>query len=117
QQVPDEGAADAKTHHHELSDTQVIHHAKLVIGVRVPRPVDLKRAGGLAAIGVAQVRCDAAVLVLELLDWVEWRVPGEEADGRVQTTTGDKSQREAGASLLRVDADVALVIKRHGNLS
>src|SRR5882724_4809245 len=90
QQVPDEGAADAEAQHQELPDAQVIHQAELVVGVRVPGPVDLQRAGGLAAVGVAQVHRDAAVLVLELLDRVERRVTGEEGDGRVQPTAGDE---------------------------
>ena len=51
----------------------MIHQAEMVVGVGIPRPVDLERAGGLAAIGVAQVRRDAAVLALELLDRVEGR--------------------------------------------
>jgi hypothetical protein len=42
-----------------------------VVGVCVPGPVDLERAGGLAAVGVAQVCRDTAVLVLELLDCVD----------------------------------------------
>jgi site-specific DNA recombinase len=46
----------------------VIHQAELVIGIGFPWPVDLDGAGGLAAGGVAQVRRDAAVLSLELLD-------------------------------------------------
>ena len=74
QQVPDEGAADAEAQHHELVDAQMIHQPELVVGVGIPRPVDLERTGGLAAIGVAQVRRDAAVLPLELLDRVERRV-------------------------------------------
>ena len=65
------GTADAEAHHHELVDAQVIHQTEMVVGVRIPRPVDLERAGGLAAVGVAQVRRDAAVLALELLDRVE----------------------------------------------
>ena len=72
-QVPDERAADAEAQHHELVDAEVIHQAEVVVGVGVPRPVDLERAGGLAAIGVAQVRRDAAVLALELLHGVERR--------------------------------------------
>ena len=71
QQVPDEGAADAEAQHQELPDAQVIHQAELVVGVCVPGPVDLERAGGLAAVGVAQVCRDTAVLVLELLDRVD----------------------------------------------
>jgi predicted NBD/HSP70 family sugar kinase len=53
----------------------VIHQAEMVVGVGIPGPVDLERAGGLAAVGVAQVRRDAAVLALELLDRVERRWP------------------------------------------
>src|ERR1035437_7633479 len=56
-------------------------------------------AGGLAAIGVAQVRRDAAVLSLELLDRVKGRALGEEGDGRVQSPAGDEQQREAGTGL------------------
>ena len=79
QQVPDERAADAEAEHHELLDAQVVHQPELVVGIGVPRPVDLERARGLAAIGVAQVRRDAAVLVLELLERIERRVAGEKA--------------------------------------
>ena len=95
----------------------MIHQAELVVGVGVPWPVDLERAGGLAAVGVAQVRRDAAVLVLELLDRVERRDAGEEGDGRVQAPAGDEQQREAGAGLFVVDADVAFFVERHGSLS
>ena len=116
QQVPDEGAADAEAQHHELPDAQVIHQAELVVGVRVPGPVDLERAGGLAAVGVAQIRRDHAVLALELLHRVEG-VVREARDRRVQPAAGDDHQREAGADLLVVDADVSSFIKRHGNLS
>src|SRR2546422_8041023 len=35
----------------------------------------------------------------------------------VQASTGGDQQREAGASLLVADADVALVVERHGSLS
>jgi len=60
-----------KHQHHELVDAQMIHQTELVIGIGIPRPVDFERAGRLAGIGVAQVRVDAAVLALELLDRVE----------------------------------------------
>jgi hypothetical protein len=53
QQVPDEGTADAEAHHHELPDAQVINQTKLVIGVCLPRAVDLQWAGGLATVGIA----------------------------------------------------------------
>ena len=90
QQVPDEGSADAEAHHHAFSDAQVIHHAKLVVGIGVPGPIDCKRAGGLAAIGVAQIRRNHAFIAFKFFDWVERRVSGEEANGRIQTTAGDE---------------------------
>ena len=65
QQIPDEGPADAEAEHHELVDAEMIHQAEMVVGVGIPRPIDLERAGGLAGIGVAQVGGDAAVLALE----------------------------------------------------
>ena len=43
----------------------------MVIGIGVPRPVGLKRACGLAAIGVAQIRRDNAVFALELVQRVK----------------------------------------------
>jgi hypothetical protein len=43
----------------------------MVIGICIPRPVDLERARGVAAIGVAQVRRDEALRSLELLDRVK----------------------------------------------
>jgi hypothetical protein len=49
----------------------MIHQADMVVGIGVPRPVDLKRTGGLATLGVAQIGCDNAKLALELVEWVE----------------------------------------------
>ena len=34
----------------------MIHQAEMVIGIGIPWPVDLERAGRLTAIGVAQIR-------------------------------------------------------------
>ena len=95
---------------------EVIHQAEMVVGIGVPRPVDLERARGLAAIGVAQIRRDAAVFVLELLHRVE-RVVREARDRRVQPAAGDHQQREAGAGLFVMDADVAFFVERHGGFS
>src|SRR5215510_2636284 len=76
----------------------------MVVGMGIPRPVDLERTGGLATIGVAQVRENAAVLALELLDWIEWA--GEQTGHpRVQRSAGDEQQREAGTGLIITDAD------------
>ena len=87
----------------------MIHQADMIVGVSVPWPVHFQRPRGLATLGVAQVRRDYAELVLELLHGVE-RVGREARDRRVQPATGDDHQREAGADLLIVDADVALFI-------
>ncbi len=54
-QVPDERIADAEAHHEKLVDAQVIEHAELVSGVRVPGLLEIERTGGLAAVRVAQV--------------------------------------------------------------
>src|SRR5207247_1393655 len=104
-------AANAEAHHHELLDAEVIHQTELVIGVRIPRPIDLERAGGLAAVGVAQVRCDAAVLSFELLDRIEGIATVQAGDRRVQSPTGDEQQRKAGAGLLIVNADLAFFVE------
>jgi hypothetical protein len=91
----------------------VIHEGEVVVGVGVPRPIHLERPGRLAARCVAQVGRDTAVLVLEFLDRVEGRPVRHEADGRVLAPAGDDEQREAGAGLLVVNADLTLVAKRH----
>src|SRR3984893_17664988 len=83
----------------------MIHQTELVVGVGIPRPVDLDRASGLTARGVAQVRCDAAIPSLELLNGVEGRVAGEEGYGGVQSPARKQHQREAGPSLLIVDTN------------
>src|SRR5262245_64886790 len=88
----------------------------MVIGIGVPRSIDLERPEGLAARCVAQVGRDTAVLVLEFLDRVERRPVRHEVDGRVLTPAGDDEQGEAGAVLLVVNADLALLVKRHGVL-
>src|SRR5439155_7814092 len=90
---------------------------EMVIGICIPRPFDLERAGGLAAVGVAQVRRDAAVLSLELLDRVEGIAAGQAGDRRVQPPAGDEQQREAGTGLLIVDANGASFVEGHGNSS
>src|SRR5580693_5813720 len=87
------------------------HQAELVVGVGIPRPVDLDRAGGLAAGGVAQVRRDAAILPLELLNGVEGRVAGEKGYSRVQSSAGKQQQRETGPGLLIVDANGAFFVE------
>src|SRR6185436_294122 len=104
-EVPDEGAANAEAHHHELADAQVVREPDMVIGIRIPRRLDLERAGGLPAVGVAQVRRDAAVLSLELLDRVEGTAACQAGDCRVQPAAGDEQQRKAGTGLLVVNAN------------
>src|SRR5580704_447901 len=71
QKVPDEWTSDAESEDHEPVYSEVIHQPEMVIGEGIPRLVDLKRAGGLTAISVAQVREHTTVLSLELVDRVE----------------------------------------------
>src|SRR5262249_38765103 len=100
----------------ELADTQVIHQADMIIGIGVPWPIDLKRTGGLATLGVAQIGRDNAKLTLELVEWVE-RVRREPRDRRVEPATGDHQQREARADLFVMDANLASLIEWHGFFS
>src|SRR5438093_2050641 len=85
----------------------------MVVSIGVPRPVDLKRTGGLATLGVAQIGRDNAKLALELVEWVE-RVRREPRDRRVEPATGDHQQREARAGLFVMDANLASFKERHG---
>ena len=115
-QLPGKAAADAVAHVEELVDAEVIHQPELVVGEGPPGVVDRHGAGGLAAIGVALVHRDAAEVVRECFHGVDHR-GRPVADAGVQAPTGGDQQWEAGASLLVADADVALVIERHGSLS
>src|SRR5438477_215444 len=117
QQVPDHRAADAESENEELVDAEVIHQAKVIVGVCVPWPVDFERAGGLPATGVAQVRSDAAVLCFELLHRIEGRVAGQVGDGRVQSPTSNHQQWEAATRLFKVNANGAFFVEAHGSSS
>ena len=94
----------------------MVHQPQLVVGEGAPRVGDRDRSTGLAAVGVALVHGNAAEVVLERLHGVEHR--GRPiADAGIQAPAGGDQKREAGASLLVADTDVALLIKRHGSLS
>src|SRR5215472_13830115 len=86
QKTPDEWAADAETHHGELVDSQMIHEAELIVSIGFPRPIDLDRAGGLAAGRIAQICRYAPVITLELLHGIKRRVACEEGNGCVQAS-------------------------------
>jgi hypothetical protein len=89
-QIPDQGTADAEAENHEAVDAEMIHQRKLIVGMRIPGPVDLERAAGLAGRGIAQVVSDAAVFVPKLLHGVEGRiVAGDPRDVRVQSAARD----------------------------
>src|SRR5437879_11851602 len=66
----------------------------------------------MTGIGVAQVRRDATVLSLELLDHVKG-VP-QAGDRRVQPPAGNEQQREAGTGLLIVDPNRTRFVEGHG---
>ena len=87
----------------------MIHQAELVVGIGFPRPVDFDRAGGLAAGGIAQVRRDAAVFRLELID----RIKGvrQRSYRRVQSSARDQQEWEAGTDFLIVDTNGTSFIK------
>src|SRR6266536_299225 len=89
----------------------------MVIGIGIPRPIDLERAGGLTATGVAHVREDAAIFSLELFDRIKRSAAHQPGDRRVQSPAGDEQQREAGAGLLVSDANAAFFVERHGSSS
>src|SRR5437762_12699760 len=94
----------------------MVQEAEHVVGVGIPRPVDLKRAGGLPAIRIAQIEGDAAVFVLELGGRVERRGGGVPSigNGRVQPAAGDDQQRKAGAAgVYVIDPYIAFFEKRH----
>ena len=104
-----------KPDHHELVEAEMIHQRELIVGVGIPGPVDLERAGGLAGRRIAQVECDATVLVAELLHGMERRIgAGDILDVRVQPAARDQQQREAGAGFLVMDADGTLFKEGHG---
>src|SRR5216684_3682032 len=96
----------------DVCSAEVVHQADMVVSKGVPRPVRFERPGGLAALGVAQIGRDDAELPLELVERVE-RVGREARDRRIEPTARDHQQREAGASLFIMDANVAFLIERH----
>jgi hypothetical protein len=75
----------------------------MVIGIGVPRPVDVERAAAFAAIGIAQIGRDDAELALELVERVERMGRRKPRDGRVQPAAGDDQQRKAGTGLFKVN--------------
>ena len=117
QKVPNQGTTDAEAHHHELVDPQVIHQTDMVIGIGIPRPIDLERAGGLTAIGVAHVREDAAVFSLELFDRIKRSAAFQAGDRRVQSPPGTSNNGKPGTGLLILNANGAFFVERHGSSS
>jgi hypothetical protein len=86
--------------------------SEMIVGIGVPRPVDLEGPRGLTALGVAQIRRDNAVFVPELLEGVE-RVGREPRDRRIQPAAGKHQQRKAGTNLIVMDANIAFFVERH----
>jgi hypothetical protein len=69
-----------------------------------------ERAGGLAALGIAQIRRDDAVPALELVERVE-RMGRQARDRRIEAAAGDDQQRKAGTGLFVMDANVAFFME------
>src|SRR5215510_9761700 len=89
----------------------------MIIGIGIPRPIDLERAGRLAAIGVAHVREDAAVFSRELFDRIKRSAALQAADRRVQSPARDEQQRKARTGLLILNANGAFFVERHSSSS
>src|SRR5215467_1046250 len=85
----------------------------MVIGIGIPRPIDLERARRLPATGVAHVRKDAAVFSLELFDRIKRSATFQEGNRRVQSPAGDEQQRKARTGLLILNANGAFFVERH----
>src|SRR5215813_10005013 len=116
EQLENERAADAVAQHEELTDAQVVHEAELIVRVGIPRLLELQRAGGLSAIGVAQVHADAAKVVFEFLHGVEGGPRRPPGDRGVETAAWDQEQRKPGAGLFIVNAHVTTLIEWHRSL-
>ncbi len=117
QHFPDEGTADAKTEDQKLADPQMIHQSELVVGIRIPWPVDLHWTVGTSTVGVPQIHRDASVLVAEDSHRVEGRFFRKIADCRIQSAAGNNQQRKAGASLVVVNLKGASFVVWHGRCS
>src|SRR5262249_60272284 len=89
----------------------------MVVGERIPRPIDLQWSGGVAAVGVAEIGSDAAVLSLELLDRVERIAAMQAGDRRIQPSAGDEQQGDAGPGLLIMDPNRPSFVEGHGSAS
>src|SRR5262249_25892127 len=97
----------------EPVDAKLIQHAQVIVGIGIPGAVDLERAGGVAAAGIAQVGRDAAVLTLEFRDRIEWSA-SEGGERRIQSAARNDQQRKAGPVLLKADTNRAFFVKAHG---
>ncbi len=94
----------------------MVHQAELVVGKAVPGAIDLQRACGLAAVGVAQVQRDHAVAVGEFFQRVEGMF-GQPGDGRIQAAARQHQQRKPAAGFFVMNAHGAVVEDRHGRTS
>ena len=95
----------------------MIHQPQLVIGICIPRPIDLQRTRRLPTLGISQIHRDAAILALEFLHRIERRAVAQKPDRRVQTPAGDNQQRKPGPGLFVMDSDIAFFVERHGSSS
>src|SRR4051794_10579687 len=111
QQVPNERASNAEADDHEPVYAQMIHQPNMVVRIRVPRAVNLKGSNGPTARGVAEVRCDATILLLKFTDSVE--DVREVRNCRVQSTAGYEQQWCARPAFHVVDAHRTTLIDRH----
>ena len=112
QQRPGKAATNAVAHVEELVDPEVIHEPELVVGERLPGwstgtgPVDSPPLA--LRWSIVMQRKSSLNSSMALITAV-----GQLLTREFKPHRGDQ-QREAGARLLVADADVALVVERHG---
>src|SRR5439155_5052630 len=110
-----ERSPDAVAHVEELLHAEVVHQPPLVVREGAPGVAGGNRPRGFAAVRIALIHRDAAEVALERFHRVEDR-GGPVAHAGVQAPAGSDEQREARASHLVADAEVTLLIERHGGL-
>ena len=110
----DHRPADAEAHDQKLLDAEVVHQPKVVIGMGVPGPVNLKRAARLPWVSVAQVNTDTTEILFVSLHRVEGYRRIQQWQRGIEPAAWNDQQGISGPYLFVVDTDGFFFIKRHG---
>ena len=93
-----------------LLDARTIHQGEMIIGVRIPRPVDLERPLDCPALALRKSASMQAEFVAELRNRVEGA--GDQArHPRGRSLAGDEQQRKTRAGFLIGDANGAFFVE------